>query len=217
MFNYYNFTIMDDRKITEKESLELIASMIQNTKKRMKLGSGNVLLAWGYITTAVALVIGTGIYLTGNYNWGWLWFAIPVLGYPIHYILIRKASKEALIKTSIDRFMSGIWTTLGIFFATMMATCLIFTLYGHAPAWGAMYLIALPCCGFGTLASGTILQEKSLQIGGVFSMLIGGIFIICHICHINIFIYDIFMFALCFALMMIIPGHIINNKIKSVC
>lgn len=207
---------MEEKKLTEKESLELITLMIENSKKRMELGSGNVLLSWGYVVTTISLIVGCGYYITQNMNWLWLWFAIPGIGYPLHYLLAKKKEQQQLIKTSIDKFMSGIWTGAGIFFLVMMIICFILGLKGYN-AWGAMYLLTLPCCGFCTLASGIILQEKSLTIGGFISMVIGGFFIICYICKINIFIYDTFAFALCFVAMMIIPGHIMNHKAKSQC
>lgn len=207
---------MEQERFTERESLELIASMIQNTKKRMELGAGNVLLAWGYVVTIIALTVGMGYYFTSDINWYWLWFAIPVVGYPLHYVLAKKKESKTLVKTEIDRFTNGIWATIGVFFILMMLVCLAFGLNGFN-AWGAMYLLTLPCCGFGTMATGVILREKSLLAGGIFSMLMGGLFIICFVCQIDIFCYDIFIFALCFALMMIVPGHVINNKARKSC
>lgn len=204
---------MKEKQLTEKESIELIASMIANTKKRMELGSGNILLAWGCITTLVALIIGIGVTSTHNVNWYWLWFAIPVIGYPTHLFLAHRSNNDKPVKTSIDRFMNGIWTGIGIFFLILMALCFGFAIYGHN-AWGAMYLLTLPCCGFATMATGVILQEKSLLIGGITGMLTGSVFIICILSHIDIFGYDVFAFALCFALMMIVPGYIINKKAK---
>lgn len=207
---------MEERKLTEKESVELIATMIQNTKKRMLLGSGNILISWGYVVTAIALAVGTGFLLTGNAAWYWLWFAIPVIGWPLHYILAKKKEQTSLVKTAVDRYISGIWACNGLFFALMMAICLILGLNGYN-AWGAMFLLTLPCCGFGSMATGIIIKENSLVAGGIASMIVGALFICCYICRINIFGYDTFAFALCFALMMIIPGHIINRKAKASC
>ena len=39
---------MKDRKLTEKESLEIITSMIARTKERY-IGNANILLMWGYL------------------------------------------------------------------------------------------------------------------------------------------------------------------------
>lgn len=40
---------MEERKITESESIEIITSMISRTKARLVKGSGNILLMWGYL------------------------------------------------------------------------------------------------------------------------------------------------------------------------
>lgn len=38
---------MEDKKLNEKESLELISCMIQNTRRKLELGDGNSMLLWG--------------------------------------------------------------------------------------------------------------------------------------------------------------------------
>lgn len=40
---------MEDKKISERESLELITAMIRRTKERY-IGDGNIMLMWGYLT-----------------------------------------------------------------------------------------------------------------------------------------------------------------------
>lgn len=47
---------MEDRKLTEKESLEVITSMIALTKQRY-IGDGRTLLLFGYLTVAVSALI----------------------------------------------------------------------------------------------------------------------------------------------------------------
>ena len=37
---------MEDRELNEKESLELITRMIQNSKKNLQVGRGNQFLLW---------------------------------------------------------------------------------------------------------------------------------------------------------------------------
>lgn len=214
--NHFNKIIMKEQELTQQESLDLITTMIQNSKKRLELGSGNILIAWGYVTTIAALIIGCGLLFTNNVLWMWLWFAIPVIGYPLHYFLAKKKGNKTLAKTTVDNYISDIWATIGIFFALLMVICVIFGMNNYN-SWGAMFLITLPCCGFGATSTGIILKEKSLLIGGMTSMIIGALFIICYICQINIFGYDSFAFALSFAVMMIIPGHIINKKAKAKC
>lgn len=72
---------MEDKKMTEKESLELITQMIQNSKKNLRLGNVNILLLWGYLCAITALVVYVLILITGNPLWNWVWLAIPVIGF----------------------------------------------------------------------------------------------------------------------------------------
>ena len=39
---------MEERKLTEKESLEIITSMIERTRERY-IGDGRIMLMWGYM------------------------------------------------------------------------------------------------------------------------------------------------------------------------
>lgn len=45
---------MEERKLNEKESLELIAQMIQNTKNRLETNCGMPFLFWGYTTPSLS-------------------------------------------------------------------------------------------------------------------------------------------------------------------
>ena len=47
---------MEEKKLSEQESLELISQMIRSTRKNMEVGSGNQFLYWGYFTAAHRLV-----------------------------------------------------------------------------------------------------------------------------------------------------------------
>lgn len=55
---------MEDRKLSEKESLDIITQMINSSKRNMKVGSGNVLLYWGYFTVLLSVVISSLILCT---------------------------------------------------------------------------------------------------------------------------------------------------------
>ena len=51
---------MEDKKLNEKESLELITQMIQNTRRNLDTGSGNMFLVWGYVSVLVTLTVLAG-------------------------------------------------------------------------------------------------------------------------------------------------------------
>ena len=71
---------MIDKQPTERESLEIITSMINRTKDRYMLGDGNILLIWGYLTVAVTALVWILLALTHNNAVNWLWFLIWIVG-----------------------------------------------------------------------------------------------------------------------------------------
>lgn len=62
---------MEDKRLTEKESLEVITSMIARTKERY-IGDGNIMLMWGWLTIAVTGLVWVLIARTHNPVWNWL-------------------------------------------------------------------------------------------------------------------------------------------------
>lgn len=48
---------MEEKKLSEQESLELISQMIRSTRKNMEVGSGNQFLYWGYFTAALSVLL----------------------------------------------------------------------------------------------------------------------------------------------------------------
>lgn len=48
---------MEEKKLSERESLELISQMIHSTRKNLEVGSGNQFLYWGYFTTALSVLL----------------------------------------------------------------------------------------------------------------------------------------------------------------
>ena len=70
---------MEEKKMTERESLELITAMIKRTRERY-VGDGNIMLMWGYLSVVVAALVWIMLVKTHNPVWNWLWFAIPLVG-----------------------------------------------------------------------------------------------------------------------------------------
>lgn len=53
--------MMEDRKLSEKESLELISRMIQETQESKARYEAYPLLIWGYTTIVISLCIWYGM------------------------------------------------------------------------------------------------------------------------------------------------------------
>ena len=65
---------MEEKKITEQESLELIARMIELTKENLEVGRGNQFLYFGYFAFVLSIVVFACVKLTQNNHFSGLWW-----------------------------------------------------------------------------------------------------------------------------------------------
>lgn len=210
---------MEEKNLTEKESLELIAKMIENTKNRIRVGDGNILLIWGYVSVLTALVVWVVLMLTANPLCNFLWFLIPVVGVPLHLCMQRKDKAVPAAKTYVDRISAGIWNIVSWVAFIAAALCVGFTLWGgHWLCWNVMLVYAFVLIGFCAAATGVVIRERSLVVGGLVSITAGG-FVACWVMSglMLSVTWIIPLYIVCYALMMIVPGHIINRKAKKSC
>ena len=87
---------MDNKKLNEQESLELITQMIQNTKFKMVKYAGTPFLVWGYMTVVTSLLVWYLLKETGNYYWQFLWLLMPAVSYPVTIYSQRKKQRMAI-------------------------------------------------------------------------------------------------------------------------
>jgi len=213
--NPFNRSDMDEKKINEKESIEIITSMIARTKERYRLGDGNIMLMWGYLTITVSLLVWILLALSHNPAVNWLWFLIWIIGGTATPIMARNKTVEKGVKTYTDKIISRLWSIVG--YSSIIGTlfCLALFFVAGADAWRAMFIFALVIVPIAEISNGIVLNEKSVVIGGSIG-LAAGIFMTCciaaHITLIAAWTMPLFIFA--FVCMMIIPGHIINHKAK---
>ncbi|MBR4854316.1 MAG: hypothetical protein IKU88_06265 [Alistipes sp.] len=205
---------MEKTNLTEAQSLELITSMINDTRTRLARNSGTPFLIWGYTTIVVSIINVLAIYFGWSYHWNWSWCAIPIVGW-VGMLLLDK--KEPCAHNYIDRVISIIWCVIGISFAWFMVAAAI---YGCSISF-----LTILVMGAGTIITGLILKDKATTICGVSSMLASLIFPTVYFITTRTNIStDSFVefwrwgetavFAVIFLFMMVIPGHILNCKHK---
>ena len=119
-----NNKIMQNNNFSEAQSIELITSMIQDSRARLARNSGTPFLIWGYTTVAISILN----YVLSQYDiqYWWLWWLIPIIGW-VGMMIWGKHDNGA--KNYIDRVISIIWCVIGISFLWIM---LAFVYY-HAP------------------------------------------------------------------------------------
>ena len=103
---------MEEKRMNEAESLELITSMINDSRARMTKNLGTPFLIWGYTTVAVSIcqaVIVACVEEFYPYLWGW--FAIPVVGWLL-MLLFNK--QEKTVTNYIDRCINALWCAIGV-------------------------------------------------------------------------------------------------------
>ena len=205
---------MEERQLTEKESLEVITAMIARTKERY-IGDGNIMLMWGYLTVAVAVIIWVLLAITHSQVWNWLWFLIWIIGGIATPIMSKKELSKKGVKNYTDTLSSNIWTVVG--FSSIAATfmCLGFLLLKGIDTWSMMLSFALVIVPFAEIAQGIVINEKPLVAGGSVG-LAAGIFTTCCIAgHVTLNVWWFMpMFIVAFIFMMVIPGHILNHKAR---
>lgn len=192
---------MEERKLTEKESLELISQMIRNTQTKMEEIDGITFLFWGYLTVFTTMLVWSLLMLTNNYQYQWLWFILPVGGFLFVSLLHRKQKRKARASTYIDRVVSYIWLVLGItgFSLSMIS---IFTY-----KFPILFIIIL-IMGIGTTLTGLVTRFKPLVYSGIFGQLASVVLLFVG------WKTQMPIFAVVFIFMMIIPGHMLYNAAR---
>ena len=192
---------MEDKVLTEKESLDLISQMIRNTRSRLEDNSGIPFLIWGYTTVIVAVVVWSLVTTSGNYLWHWLWFAIPVFGGTLWLLHNKKQlNNRSRVITFVDRAISHVWMVFGI--ASFMISIISFLTY--IP----ILFIVLLTMGMATAFTGFMIRFKPFLFSGFIVVLFSPLCVIVRDTS------SILIFAAIFVLMMVIPGHMLNYTAK---
>lgn len=214
---------MKEQVIDEHRSIEIISRMIADTSATIDNQSGKYFLLWGYTTVIVSLFeyIAQVMHLNMNICL-WAWWLIPIIG-GIGTVLLTLSEKRSAMrpKSYLDRSVSAVWMVFGASWGMCFIAALV---YGTNILFLTTMMMAM-----GTVITGKICRHKVLTIAGKAGMILSLLFPAYHllmrehgaalsesgIANIEAVLYiEIAIFALIFAVMMIIPGHILRSRAK---
>lgn len=195
--------MMEDRKLSEKESLELISRMIQETQESKARYEAYPLLIWGYTTIVISLCIWYGMTSLGcSWQINFLWFALPVISTPASLYFNRKNPKRG-VRNYMDRITTYIWSLFGAV-VVMLGVSAFFT------PMKILFMVAL-LMSMATTLSGAVSKFKPLVCCGIVGVVLSFVLLFVSMPH------SILIFGAIFAVMMVVPGHILNRKMKELC
>ncbi len=193
--------MMTDRELSPAESLRLIEAMIQRSSQRLRRASWLPFLVWGYTSVGISLLIYVLVPLLG-YKANFFWLGIPIIG-----ALGMQLGGESIFKspdpegrTPIDRFVNVIWTVLGI--NAMLCSIL-------APGRYILFIILL-LMSIGAMMTALATRFRLLVVTSAIGMLMsyGMIFLLPGSRLVLLY------FALAFAIVFIVPGHVLRRQFK---
>lgn len=208
---------MEDKKLNEQESLELISNMIKQTNHHMALGAGNTFIAWGVILLVVSIAANVSVAVTESAMCMWLYFLIPVLGFPIEWFLKRKAKlqKEGHIKSYIEDSIEKVWKCVGGVLIAYPMVVLLLHATTSPRVWIAMFFLGMLMPTVGSYITGVLLKIKKIELSAAVACAMSLIFLKeivqpDYVMTLN----TTYIFPVCAVFALIIPGVIINREAK---
>ncbi len=151
-----------DNSINEKESLEIIRTMIHKAQTNMSEGSIFYLI-WGW-AVLLAIIAQYALLEWSGTEYHWVaWPVLMSLAGIVSAIVGRKRASRQKYVTFVDNTMAFLWGGFVIFlFAILFLSPTI--------GWANSYLLVIGLYGLGTFVSGGVLRFRPLIIGGVISL-----------------------------------------------
>ncbi len=185
--------------MTQQKSLEIMAQMIAATRQKMEQNGSKQLLLWGYLSLCMTILVYGGTQAGWGVHTNWLWFAIPLIGWPCSMWLEKKESTA--ITTYADGTNNRIWSLFGGILGILP---LLLILTGQSDWILRLEMLFLST---GITTSGLTYRSRPFTICGLIGMLIASLLF----CDLS-WSAEIGCMALIFILTLIVPGHILNAQ-----
>ncbi len=190
----------EEKLMTESESMQLIASMINRAKNRFG-ETGILYILWGWVVLICCLVQFTALYFFDNQDAYYVWY-VTWLAPIFQVIYMRKIRKKRTTKTYTGEIINFVWVVFII-----CTTLLIFTLI-HLKAYSGINPAVLVMYGMPTLLSGIILKFKPLRIGAICCWILSIFAALVE------YEFQLLFIGLAVIVAWIVPGYLLKIRLK---
>lgn len=189
---------MEQNQLTARQSIDLIARTISNTRRHIEQSVYKPFLIWGYLTIIISLAIWALARHTGDMAVMWLWFVLPVAGGGLMLLTCRTPRESGYVRTDIDRAISHVWLVLGM-------ACALASTASFMIGLPILFIVILLMCS-GTAITGLIIGSRILATAGFTGLALSVQLFFVH------GIDQCLVFAAIFLLAMVIPGHMLRHR-----
>ena len=203
-----------NQNFSEKESLELISQMIRQSKKNMEVGSGNILLYYGYPAVALSILVYFLVHLTHHPAWASLWFLMFV---PFFFLKWMEKKMKPQVITHIDKAIGSVWSIVGWMFLLTVAAILVVGYAIGSCNLSLMLPLSLLYAGIGISITGVMLNFRLMTYTPILAFLGAIYMLVSLVAGSPSADWWNLLFGASFVAMMVIPGHVQNLKVKEPC
>ena len=156
--------------MTAQQSLNLISETMNNSRKEIVRNSGKYFVLWGVLLTVFSLLVYFLWKTTDKVAWNNLWFALPLIGYPLSRWAKNK-EKDSRAENFISRINGGIWGTFGVFACSVALFSLLYSQFFDSPLTTIVLGVTLSpqivlLFGMAETISGITLKNWTIKIAG---------------------------------------------------
>jgi hypothetical protein len=192
---------MSEEKFSPEQSLQLIQTMISKTKQDLS-DNGIYFMVWGWLT----FIACTGQFVLKNivqYEKHYLVWLLVIVGVVFSIWYGAREGKKQKARTYIGESMKWLWIGMGISYFVLS---MILSRIGWDSSVFPFFILLY---GLGTFVSGSFLQFKPLQIGGIiaWALAIGAVYVE--------YDYQMLFGAAAILISYIIPAYMLRSKNKT--
>lgn len=159
-----------NKEMTAQESLNLINEMMNNSRRCILKNNAKYFVFWGLLLAVFSLVIYELWHATGKPSWNFLWFVMPVIGYPLSSLLGKK--DNAVPQNMISKMIGWLWLAYGVFVTSI---CLLSMFVTPMPMRITLLIVLI--FGFTETISGILLKNWPAIVAG-FVIGVGGAWVV---------------------------------------